>query len=66
MAAISFIDSDHEIFKAEHAFGRKYVDRSKSIGAHVLLSNEPMVILDTAEVCCITIYPIEISLNCLN
>lgn len=51
MAAISFIDSDREIFKAEHAFGRDYVDRSKSIGAHVLLSNEPMVILDTAKVC---------------
>lgn len=50
MAAISFIDEDCEIFKAEHAFNRKYVGRSESIGAHVLLSNEPVVILDTEKV----------------
>ncbi|KAL7271318.1 hypothetical protein RUND412_005939 [Rhizina undulata] len=48
MAGISFIDDRVEAFKAEHAFNQSFVDRVDSIGAHVLLSNEPMVILDTA------------------
>lgn len=51
MAAISFIDGEHELFKAEHALGRRSVARDESIGAHVLLlSGEPMVILDAAKV----------------
>ncbi|KAH0608264.1 uncharacterized protein H6S33_002316 [Morchella sextelata] len=50
MAAISFIDGEHELFKAEHALGRRSVARDESIGAHVLLlSGEPMVILDAAK-----------------
>ncbi|CUS07711.1 unnamed protein product [Tuber aestivum] len=49
MASISLVDETVEIFKAEHAFNRKYVDRSESIGAHVLLSNEPMVVLDLTK-----------------
>lgn len=51
MAAISFIDGERELFKAEHALGRRSVARDESIGAHVLLSGEPMVILDAAKVC---------------
>ncbi|RPB17502.1 hypothetical protein P167DRAFT_601332 [Morchella conica CCBAS932] len=49
MAAISFIDGERELFKAEHALGRRSVARDESIGAHVLLSGEPMVILDAAK-----------------
>jgi len=51
MASISLIDETVEIFKAEYAFNRKYVDRNESIGAHVLLSDEPMVVLDVTKVC---------------
>jgi len=49
MACISLVDENVEVVKAEHSFGQKYITRTDSIGAHVLLSNEPMVVLDTVK-----------------
>lgn len=49
MACISLIDESLEIVKAEHSFGRKYLSRGDSIATHVLLTNEPMVVLDTVK-----------------
>ncbi|KAF8541161.1 hypothetical protein BDD12DRAFT_530334 [Trichophaea hybrida] len=49
MACISLVDENLELVKAEHSFGRKYITRADSIGAHVLLGNEPMVVLDTVK-----------------
>ena len=49
MACISLVDEHLEVVKAEHSFGRKYINRGDSIAAHVLLSSEPMVILDTVK-----------------
>lgn len=50
MAAISFIDDRNEIFKSEQSFYKVSIPRKNSIGAHVLFSNEPMVVLNTTEV----------------
>jgi len=49
MACISLIDESLEIIKAEHSFDRKYLSRGDSIATHVLLTNEPMVVLDTVK-----------------
>lgn len=49
MACISLVDEHLEVIKAEHSFSKKYINRSDSIAAHVLLSGEPMVILDTVK-----------------
>ena len=49
MACISLVDESVEVVKAEHSFGRKYLPRADSIAAHVLLANEPMVVLDTVK-----------------
>lgn len=65
MASISLIDETVEIFKAEYGFNRKYVDRRESIGAHVLLSDEPMVLLDVTKVCNNQSYPRANANNCL-
>jgi hypothetical protein len=51
MAAITLIDENVEILKADHAFDKKYVNRSESFGSHVLLSSETMVVLDSWMVC---------------
>ena len=49
-AAMSFFDHRNEIMKAECGYKRGAVPRNISIGAHALLSMEPMVVLDTFEV----------------
>jgi hypothetical protein len=49
MATISLVDENLEVYKAENSFGHKYIDRADSIGAHVLLASEPMVVLDTVK-----------------
>jgi hypothetical protein len=49
MAAISLVEEDVELFKAEDSFARVYVNRWHSFGAHVLLANEPMVVLDAVK-----------------
>jgi hypothetical protein len=49
-AALSFFDSKHEIVRVEHGYSKGLIPRSVSIGAHALLSHDPMVVLDTAKV----------------
>ncbi|KAI9790174.1 MAG: hypothetical protein M1816_005374 [Peltula sp. TS41687] len=48
-AAISFFDRKNEVMRAECGYNRAVIPRSESIGAHVLLSNEAMVVLDTLK-----------------
>jgi hypothetical protein len=50
-ASVSFFDRKYEIIKTECGVGRSSIPRKESIGAHVLLSSEPMVVLDTLKVC---------------
>lgn len=50
IAVISIIDEHDEVIKAENGFPFRFIDRADSIAAHVLLANEPMVILDTEQV----------------
>lgn len=50
MASVSLVHDQAEIIKAGYMFGNGFIDRSTSIGAHVVLSHEPMVVLDTAQV----------------
>ena len=50
-AALSFFDRKNEIMRAESGYNRATIPRQESIGAHILLSNEAMVILDTHKVC---------------
>lgn len=56
-AAISFIDKDFEIAKAELGYGRQFIRRSESIGAHVLLTQDVMAINDTSQVSLLSIIP---------
>jgi hypothetical protein len=49
-ASVSLFDSCKEIMKAEMGYSMTSFPRSDSIGAHVLLSGEVMVILDTHKV----------------
>ncbi|TGZ80059.1 hypothetical protein EX30DRAFT_372569 [Ascodesmis nigricans] len=49
MASISIIDEHHDIIKADYGFGIRYIDRNDSMAPHVLLANEPMVVLDTEQ-----------------
>jgi hypothetical protein len=49
-ASLSFFDSTYEIFKAENGYHTSRIERTKSIAAHVVLSKETMVVLDTAKV----------------
>jgi hypothetical protein len=48
--SISLIDSDNEIMKAESGYNRRMIKRSESISAHVLLTTEVLVVLDTKKV----------------
>lgn len=50
MTSISLIDEHDEILKVGDSFNQSFIDREDSLGAHVLLANEPMVILDTQKV----------------
>ncbi|KFY01331.1 hypothetical protein V490_00952 [Pseudogymnoascus sp. VKM F-3557] len=47
--SISLIDNSNEIFKAEIGYNRRMIQRSISLGAHVLLSTEVLVVLDTEK-----------------
>ena len=49
-ASISFIDSKNELMKAGYGYQTSSVSRSVSIGAHVLLSTNSMIVLDTEKV----------------
>ncbi|KAF8432607.1 hypothetical protein BGX38DRAFT_1276656 [Terfezia claveryi] len=49
MGAFSLIDENHEIFKVEDFIGRSDISRHLSIGAHILLSSEPIIVLDTLK-----------------
>lgn len=49
--SISFFDQDNELFKVENGYSKAFVARSVSIAAHVLLSDDVLVILDTHKVC---------------
>ncbi|RPB27657.1 hypothetical protein L211DRAFT_834515 [Terfezia boudieri ATCC MYA-4762] len=49
MGAFSLIDESHEIFKVEDFIGRSDISRHLSIGAHILLSSEPIIVLDTVK-----------------
>ncbi|KAH0553420.1 hypothetical protein GP486_006510 [Trichoglossum hirsutum] len=48
-ASISFVDSHNEVMKAECGYQTSIIPRDSSIGAHVLLSTDSMVILDTKK-----------------
>jgi hypothetical protein len=48
--SVSFVDSHNEIMKAEYGYQTPLISRGASIGAHVLLSTNSMVILDTGKV----------------
>lgn len=48
--SISFVDSNLEILKVEMGYNRRTIRRPESIAAHVLLSTEVLVVLDTAKV----------------
>ncbi|KAF8442774.1 hypothetical protein BGX38DRAFT_1201184 [Terfezia claveryi] len=48
-AVKSLIDENHEIFKVEDFIGRSDISRHLSIGAHILLSSEPIIVLDTLK-----------------
>jgi hypothetical protein len=48
--SISLIDSSNEIIKAEVGYKRRMIKRSVSISAHVLLTTEVLVVLDTEKV----------------
>lgn len=48
-ASISFVDTDLEILKVEVGYNRRSIKRPESIAAHVLLSTEVLVILDTEK-----------------
>jgi len=50
-ASISLIDSNLEILKVEKGYNRRSIKRPESIAAHVLLSTEVLVVLDTQKVC---------------
>lgn len=50
-AALSFFDRKNEVMRAECGYNRAVIPRNESIGAHVLLSNDAMVVLDTLKVC---------------
>jgi hypothetical protein len=50
-ASLSFFDRKYEIFKAENGYHTSRIERTKSIAAHVLLSADTLVILDTKQVC---------------
>ena len=49
-ASISFIDGQNELMKAGYGYQTSSMSRGVSIGAHVLLSTNAMVILDTEKV----------------
>ncbi|KAI9813737.1 MAG: hypothetical protein M1826_002382 [Phylliscum demangeonii] len=48
-AALSFFDRRNEIMRAESGYNRAVIPRAESIGAHVLLSTEALVVLDTHQ-----------------
>ncbi|KAI9677924.1 MAG: hypothetical protein M1829_002421 [Trizodia sp. TS-e1964] len=48
-ASISYFDKDKEVFKAEFGYLRASIPRHVSLGAHSLLSLDPMVIMDTHQ-----------------
>lgn len=48
--SISLMDKSHEIFKAEIGYNCRMIKRSESIAAHVLLTTEVLVVLDTRKV----------------
>ncbi|KAH0545081.1 hypothetical protein FGG08_000852 [Glutinoglossum americanum] len=48
-ASVSLVDNHNEILKAEHGYQTSSVSRDMSVGAHVLLSTNSMVILDTGK-----------------
>ncbi|KAI9798420.1 MAG: hypothetical protein M1833_004814 [Piccolia ochrophora] len=48
-ASLSFFDDEREILKAENGYKRGAIPRSMSVGAHVLLSTEAMVISDARK-----------------
>lgn len=50
-ASLSFFDRKDEVMRAESGYDRAVIPRHESIGAHLLLSNEAMVLLDTHKVC---------------
>ncbi|KFY26922.1 hypothetical protein V493_03784 [Pseudogymnoascus sp. VKM F-4281 (FW-2241)] len=47
--SISFIDTSHEILKAEMGCKHRMIKRSESIAAHALLTTDVMVVLDTKK-----------------
>jgi hypothetical protein len=53
-ASLSFFDETHERFRAENGYGQKDIARAISIGAHALYSSDVLVVLDTAQVCCLS------------
>lgn len=48
--SISFIDTSHEILKAEIGCKHRVIKRSESIAAHALLTTDVLVVLDTKKV----------------
>jgi hypothetical protein len=49
-ASISFIDGQSELMKAGYGYQTSFIPRSVSFGAHVVLSTNSMIILDTEKV----------------
>jgi hypothetical protein len=50
-ASFSIFNEKNEVFKAEKGYDQPELDRKISIAAHVLYTNEVLVLLDTQKVC---------------
>ncbi|KAM3077439.1 hypothetical protein ACMFMG_006782 [Clarireedia jacksonii] len=48
-ASLSLFDGRYEVFKAENGYHTSRIERARSIAAHVLLSTDTLVILDTEK-----------------
>ena len=49
-ASLSVLDRKHEIMRVESGYNRAMIPRHDSLGAHVLIGKDMMIVLDTHKV----------------